>query len=73
MAGVKQAVTFQVQDDAVKMLKAAAEKYSLEDESKALRVILDYVIEDGDWDEIFDQIRCIRCGGRPGWSGDEAS
>ncbi len=73
MAGEKQAVTFQVQDDVVRMLKAAAEKYNLPDESKALRVILDYVIEDGDWDEIFDQIRCNRCGGRAGWSGDEAA
>ena len=54
------------------MLKAAAAKYDLPDESKALRVILDYVIEDGDWDEIFGQTRCVRCGGRAGWSGDEA-
>ena len=73
MAGVKQAATFQVQDDAVRMLKAAAKKYDLADESKALRCILDYVIEDGDWDDIFEEVRCIRCGGREGWSGDEAA
>ena len=49
------------------MLKHFADKYKLADESKALRVILDYVIKDGDEEEIFLKKRCLRCGSRTGW------
>lgn len=68
MAGLKEAVSFQVQSDILSMLDAAAEKYGIESRDKALRVVMDYVATDGDWDEIFAKSRCIRCGGRPGWT-----
>ncbi len=61
MAGDKAAHTFEVQDDALAMLDEAAKKYDLEDRNKALRCLLDYCAEDGDWDEIFDVVRCRRC------------
>ncbi len=50
------------------MLNAAAEKYNLPGRDKALRVVLDYVATEGDWDVIFGKTRCLRCGRRPGWT-----
>ena len=74
MAGAKTGVEFQVQNDLVKMLEFAAEKYKLGDKDKALRCILDFIATDADWDEMFKTIRCIRCGPDGGWvttSGEE--
>ena len=71
MAGTKITVEFEVQQDLVKMLEYAAEKYSLGDKSKALRCVLDYVATDGDWEKMFKQIRCIRCGPKEGWNQKE--
>ena len=51
------------------MLEAAAQKYGLQDKSKALRVLIDYAASNQDqWDEIFGAVHCMRCGGRPGWT-----
>tara|TARA_B100000678_G_scaffold102364_1_gene85455 strand:+ start:1484 stop:1771 length:288 start_codon:yes stop_codon:yes gene_type:complete len=61
MAGKKISVEFDVQEDLVKMLEYAAEKYKLGDKSKALRCLLDFAAMDGDWDVLFKQIRCVRC------------
>ena len=49
MAGKKISVEFEVQEDLVKMLEYASDKYRLGDKSKALRCILDYVATDADW------------------------
>ncbi|MBC8284778.1 MAG: hypothetical protein H8E32_13260 [Nitrospinae bacterium] len=68
MAGKKIAVEFEVQEDLVKMLEYASDKYRLGDKSKALRCLLDYAATDGNWDELFKQIRCIRCGPDGGWN-----
>jgi hypothetical protein len=68
MAGEKNGVAFQVQKDLVKMLEYAADKYKLGNKDKALRCILDYIATDANWDEIFQKIRCIRCGPDGGWS-----
>ena len=65
MAGEKIDVTFTINPDMEEMLKEAAEKYELQDASKALRVVLDYVIQDADWEEVFTRIRCKRCMGGP--------
>ena len=43
------------------MLEYASDKYQLGDNLKVLRCILDYAATDGDWEEVFKQIRCIRC------------
>jgi hypothetical protein len=70
MAGIKQSVSFDVQEDAVRLLEAAAQRYGLRDKSKALRALLDYAAANEDkWGEIFGEIHCMRCGGRPGWTG----
>jgi hypothetical protein len=38
------------------------EKYDLEDEDKALRVLVTYAMQDGDLDDIFKGVRCRHCG-----------
>jgi hypothetical protein len=68
MAGDKISVEFQIQKDLDEMLEYAAEKYRLEDKSKALRCLLDFAATDGDWDVIFKEIRCNRCGPDEGWN-----
>ena len=68
MAGIKQQTSFEVQADLLAMLDEAASKYNLASRDKALRCILDFVAQDGDWDQIFGKVRCLRCGGRPGWT-----
>ena len=71
MAGKKILVEFNVQEDLVKMLEYASEKYKLGDKSKALRCLLDFAARDADWDVLFKKIRCIRCAPDGGWSQEE--
>ncbi len=61
MSGDKITVAFEIDRDAEDLLAEIVEKYDLPDISKAVRIMLDYVAEDGDWDEIFGEIRCRRC------------
>ena len=61
MAGDKIEHTFEIQEDAIKMLDKAVEKHNLESRDKALRCLLDYCAEDGDWEDIFETVRCLRC------------
>ena len=68
MAGDKISVEFQIQKDLDEMLEYAVEKYHLEDKSKALRCLLDFAATDGDWDVLFKEIRCNRCGPNEGWN-----
>jgi hypothetical protein len=55
-------VTFDICGDSYQMLRDVAEKYQLPDASKALRCLLDYAATDGDWEAIFNQVRCRLCG-----------
>ena len=61
MAEDKIKQTFKIQKDAIKMLDEAVEKHNLESRDKALRCLLDYCAEDGDWEDIFETVRCLRC------------
>tara|TARA_B100000989_G_scaffold7606_1_gene5280 strand:- start:843 stop:1043 length:201 start_codon:yes stop_codon:yes gene_type:complete len=61
MAEDKIEQTFEIQKDAIKMLDEAVEKHNLESRDKALRCLLDYCAEDGDWEDIFETVRCLRC------------
>jgi len=49
------------------MLEHAAKTYGLPDKDKALRVVLDYLAIDANWDQIFTLVRCVRCGNKGGW------
>ena len=61
MAEDKIEQTFEIQKNAIKMLDEAVEKHNLESRDKALRCLLDYCAEDGDWEDIFETVRCLRC------------
>jgi hypothetical protein len=65
MAGNKLSFTFDARDYQLSFLRDMMEKYKIKDEGKALRVLLDYAVSDGDLDLIFDKknMRCISCGG----------
>jgi len=54
--------SFTIESDQKEWLNKMAQEYHLPDASKALRVLLDYAIEDGQPAEIFDTIRCRHCG-----------
>ena len=65
MAGIKVKTDWEVRDYHINFLKDMAEKYGIKDEAKAMRVLIDYALQDGDVDLIFDKknMRCIACGG----------
>ena len=56
--------TFEVEQEQLDWLGEIAESYGLADEDKALRVLLDFAIQDGDSDLIFspENMRCRFCG-----------
>jgi hypothetical protein len=63
MSGLKKSrVIFEIYPDSYEMLLEITQRYQLPDPSKALRCLLDYAATDGDWDNIFKQVRCRRCG-----------
>jgi hypothetical protein len=55
---------FEVESRHVEWLDKIADEYNFMDESKALRVLLDYAIQDGDKELIFSDsnMRCLHCG-----------
>ena len=62
MGGEKKTYSYELNEDHHLWLEEMAEAFSLDDESKALRVALDYLIEEGDLDMVFSEIRCRHCG-----------
>jgi len=56
-------ITITVEEDHLEWIQGIAEQYDFLDESKAIRVLFDYAIEDGDKEEIFseDNMRCRHC------------
>ncbi|HAT34511.1 MAG TPA: hypothetical protein DCS82_02255 [Rhodospirillaceae bacterium] len=61
MAGEKIKVEFEIPADSKAFLEKMVDEYDLPDISKALRCLLDFAEEDGDLEEIFEEIRCRRC------------
>ncbi len=55
---------FEIEREQLEWLGEIAKAYGLDDEDKALRVLLDFAIEDGNRDFIFssDNTRCRFCG-----------
>jgi rRNA maturation endonuclease Nob1 len=53
---------FDVETDQLAWLRQMADDYKLPDVAKALRIVIDHAMMDGDEDDIFMQIRCRRCG-----------
>ena len=65
MAGNKEGFTFEARDYHLSFLRDMMKKYDIKDEGKALRILLDFAVADGDLDLIFSKknMRCIACGG----------
>ena len=61
MAGEKTERNFLLNDDHIDFLEEMVKQYDLADVDKALRVLIDYAMEEGDREEIFEQVRCLRC------------
>ena len=55
---------FEIESVHAAWLDKIADEYNFMDESKALRVLLDYAIQDGDKELIFSDtnMRCLHCG-----------
>ncbi len=64
MAGVKVKVELELRDYHLTFIRDQMEKYRIPNEGKAIRVLLDYALVDGDLDKIFDKknMRCVACG-----------
>ena len=64
MASDKVEQTFEIESEQSQWLAEVASEYGLADEDKALRVLLDFAMEDGDKDLIFatENMRCRFCG-----------
>lgn len=61
MAGEKTTRNFLLNDEHIDFLEEMVKQHDLPDVDKALRVLLDYAMEEGDREEIFEQVRCLRC------------
>lgn len=70
--GQKTKMEVDLHPDTVEMLEYAKEIYGFRSTSKALRVILDYMATDADWNEVFLNQRCLRCGAGKGWQRPES-
>ena len=58
----KKNVSFEIYPDTEKMLEQIMDKYTLPDQSKVIRCLLDYVEEkESEWDDMFATIRCNNC------------
>ena len=55
---------FEIESEHREWLDEVAEEYDFQDESKALRVLLDYAIQDADKEMVFsdENMRCRYCG-----------
>jgi hypothetical protein len=54
--------TYRIETDQQEWLEAMARAHQLPDASKALRVLLDFAMEEGDPQSIFGSVRCRHCG-----------
>ncbi len=54
--------TVELKEEQYEFLKKIAEKYSLQDESKAIRCLIDFARQESDQEKaIFEEIRCLHC------------
>ena len=70
--GKKTTLEVELHQDTVEMLEYAKETYGFRSTSKALRVILDYMVADADWGEIVMNQLFLRCRSGQGWQRPES-
>ena len=62
MPKMKESYEITLETDQMNFLSWAKGKYDIADESKVMRIIMDYVITDRDrYDTVFSNVRCLRC------------
>jgi hypothetical protein len=62
MPKMKESYPLTLETDQMNFVRWAKDKYGIEDESKVMRIIMDYIITNRDqYDSVFTYIRCLRC------------
>ena len=62
MAGEKETYQIDLNANQMTFIRNAKEKYNIPDESKVMRVVMDYLMNDPSiHDDVFSRIRCFRC------------
>lgn len=61
MGGRKTGLNVDLNNDHLEWLKSMQQTYGLFDSAKAVRVVLDYVMEEVDPATIFEEVRCSHC------------
>ena len=62
MGGQKATFGLDLNPEQMAFIRSAKEKYDLADESKAIRIVLDYLSTNpGIHDTVFGEVRCLRC------------
>ena len=62
MAGTKQPYEFELNSDQMGFIRSAKERYGIPDESKVVRIIVDYLpTNSGIHESVFTQTGCLRC------------
>jgi hypothetical protein len=62
MGGVKESFALELNPDHMQFVRSVQEKYDIGEEDKVLRIIMDYIVTTpGVHDEVFTEVRCLRC------------
>ena len=62
MAGEKQSIEIDLNNDQITFMRLMKDDYKIASESKVMRIVLDYLITNKDvHDTVFSQTRCLRC------------
>ena len=62
MAGPNETYEIELKPDQMAFVQSAREKYDIADDSKVLRIVLDYLLNSPEvHDAVFTETRCLRC------------
>ena len=62
MAGPKDVYQIELTRDQIAFVRSAQEQYKIPDESKVMRIVVDYLLSSPDiHDSVFTETRCLRC------------
>ncbi|MFT4823266.1 MAG: hypothetical protein ACI9J0_001182 [Cryomorphaceae bacterium] len=61
MGGIKVSRALELNENHLDWLRAMTDEYALTDLDKALRIVLDYVMDDADPSTVFEEVRCNHC------------
>ena len=62
MAGPKETYEIQLNPDQMAFIRSMKEKYEIADDSKTIRVVIDYLmVTQNVHADVFGQSRCLRC------------